>query len=45
MRRFALGLLVALCLGAAAAPARAGVLGAIDSPADGATVFGIVPVR
>jgi hypothetical protein len=45
MRRFALGVLVALCLGAAAAPARGDSTGAIDSPADGATVFGVVPVR
>lgn len=45
MRRFALGLLVALCLSAAAAPARGDSTGAIDSPADGATVFGVVPVR
>jgi hypothetical protein len=45
MRRFALGLLVALCFGAAAVPARAASIGAIDSPADGSTVFGVVPVR
>lgn len=45
MRRFALGLLVVLCLSAAAAPARGDSTGAIDSPADGATVFGVVPVR
>lgn len=46
MRRFALGILVALCLAAFAAPVRAAAaFGAIESPSDGSTVFGVFAVR
>ena len=45
MRRLALGLLVVLCLSSAAPLRATTAFGNVDTPASGATVSGVVPVR